>query len=157
MIFFSLPNQFSRFSIRDKSTKKIEGQPMSNKTVHVGGCLCGAIRFEASGQAQKPHTCSCKMCQRHSGSLTAVWVEFPKESVSWTGKGGMPTTYRSSDYSSRAFCSVCGSTLGAIDDAPTVALLIGAFDNTNRKELVPLTHSYRGGRPKWWAIDVKVE
>ena len=42
--------------------------------------------------------------------------------------GGAPAVYRSSDYSSRAFCPHCGSSLGAIDDAPTVALLIGAFD-----------------------------
>ncbi|MEW7008617.1 GFA family protein [Lentilitoribacter sp. EG35] len=128
---------------------------MVSKAVHVGGCLCGAIRFQAKGPALKPHTCSCKMCQRHSGSLTAVWVEFPKESVSWNGAGGMPTTYRSSEYSSRAFCPVCGSTLGAIDDEPTIALLVGTFDKTNNKELIPLAHSYKGRRPKWWHVDVQ--
>jgi hypothetical protein len=130
---------------------------MTPKETYVGGCLCGEIRFEAIGPALKPHTCSCEMCQRHSGSLTTVWVEFPKDSVSWTGHGGAPLTYRSSQYSQRAFCSVCGSTLGAIDDAPTVALVVGCFDKTNRKELIPLAHSYKGGRPKWWSIGVEGE
>ncbi|WP_298975982.1 GFA family protein [uncultured Roseobacter sp.] len=127
---------------------------MAKATVHLGGCLCGAIRFEARAPALKPHTCSCKICQRHSGALTAVWVEFPKEAVTWTGAGGLPATYRSSDYSSRAFCPTCGSTLGAIDDDPVVALLVGTFDKANRKDLMPLAHSYKGGRPKWWHIDV---
>lgn len=127
---------------------------MAKTTVHLGGCLCGAIRFEAQAPALKPHTCSCKICQRHSGALTAVWVEFPKDAVTWTGTGGLPATYRSSDYSSRAFCPTCGSTLGAIDDDPVVALLVGTFDKANRKDLMPLAHSYKGGRPKWWHIDV---
>lgn len=122
---------------------------------YVGGCLCGNIRFAATGPALKPHTCSCKMCQRHTGSLTAMWVEFPRDAVSWTGSGGEPAKFRSSDYSSRAFCQKCGSSLGAIDDAPTIALLLGGFDSNNRQELMPTYHSYVGGRPKWWKITVE--
>jgi hypothetical protein len=126
------------------------------KTVtYKGGCLCESVRFEATGPALKPHTCSCKMCQRHCGSLTTTWVEFPAASVVWTGEGGMPATYRSSDYSSRAFCPTCGSTLGAIDDAPTIALVLGAFDKADRPELAPKAHSFKGGRPKWWHVEVK--
>ncbi|MGL4490658.1 MAG: GFA family protein [Rhizobiaceae bacterium] len=128
----------------------------SSKKVWKGGCLCGNITFEATGTPGKPHTCSCKMCQRHTGSLTASWVEFPKEDLAWTGPGGAPATFRSSDNSSRAFCPKCGSSIGAIDDAPVVALLIGAFDKTASKELMPTYHSYRGGRPKWWHVDANV-
>lgn len=122
-------------------------------SVHEGGCLCGWVRFEATGPAEKPHTCSCKMCQRHTGALSAPWVEFPRGSVKWTGPGGKPATYRSSDFSSRAFCPKCGSSIGAIDDKPVVALLLGGFDKTNRKELMPTYHSYRGVRTKWWHIE----
>ena len=124
---------------------------------YQGGCLCGSIRFEATGPALKPHTCSCKMCQRHSGAFTLSWVEFPKEAVTWTGEGGEPTTYRSSDYSSRAFCPRCGSTLGAIDDNPVVALVLGAFDKPNGKELAPTGHSFKGGRPRWWHVEISSE
>jgi hypothetical protein len=122
---------------------------------YLGGCLCGHIRFEALGPAEKPHTCSCKMCQRHSGALTTTWVEFLKSSVKWVGPGGAPSTYRSSDYSSRSFCPKCGSTLGAIDDNPVVAMVLGVFDSANRKELRPTYHSYKGGRPKWWHVDTE--
>jgi hypothetical protein len=92
------------------------------------------------------------MCQRHSGALTTTWVEFPKSAVQWVGPGGAPSTYRSSDYSSRSFCAKCGSTLGAIDDNPVVAMVLGVFDSANRKELRPTYHSYKGGRPKWWHV-----
>jgi hypothetical protein len=123
------------------------------KKVYTGGCLCGAVRFEAEAPAAKPHTCSCKMCQQHSGALTVSWVEFPRSSVTWTK--GKPAKWRSSDYSSRAFCKTCGSTLGAIDDAPTVALVLGSFDKAGAKELAPQYHSFKGNRPRWWHVDIK--
>ncbi|MCA3559804.1 MAG: GFA family protein [Aestuariivirga sp.] len=113
---------------------------------YTGGCLCGHIRFAAEGPPLKPHTCSCTMCQRHSGALTLQWVEFPAEKVTWSTK---PSVWRSSDYSSRSFCPKCGSTLGAIDDKPVVALVLGSFDSANRKELAPEYHSYVGKRPAW--------
>jgi hypothetical protein len=92
------------------------------------------------------------MCQRHTGALTSAWVEFPSENVTWCGDGGRPQTFRSSDFSSRAFCGTCGSSIGAIDDKPVVALLVGTFDKTGAKELIPQYHSYRSGRPKWWSM-----
>jgi hypothetical protein len=94
------------------------------------------------------------MCQRHSGGLTLTWVEYPSDQVKWTGPGGAPSTYRSSDYSSRAFCPKCGSTLGAIDDAPVIALTTGAFDKPHLLPLKPTAHSFKGARPKWWHVAV---
>ncbi len=51
------------------------------------------------------------------------------------------------------FAKACGSTLGAIDDAPVVALLLGAFDNTETEQPVPKnihskTAAQRGGTLK---------
>lgn len=123
-------------------------------TVLTGGCLCGHVRFAAKGVPGWPHTCSCRMCQRHSGALTLAWVEYPREAVEWTGPGGAPSVWRSSPQSSRAFCPVCGSTLGGIDDKPVVALVVGAFDAPHRKALMPGSHSYRGQRPKWWHVEI---
>lgn len=124
-------------------------------TSHLeGGCLCGHIRFRTTGEPGFPHTCSCRMCQRHTGALTAAWVEFPAEAVAWTGPGGAPAVYRSSDRSSRAFCPRCGSSLGAVDDAPVIALLTGCFDKPQLKALKPASHSYRSARPRWWHPEV---
>jgi len=117
-----------------------------------GGCLCGQIRFRASGPADWPHTCSCSMCRRHSGALTLAWAEFPRARVEWTGPGGPPAVWRSSEKSSRAFCATCGSTIGAIDDADVVALVVGAFDKPGTKALMPEGHSHVSGRPKWWHV-----
>lgn len=123
---------------------------MKTPRSYDGGCLCGAIRFRASGTPGRPHTCSCAMCRRHSGALSVAWVEFPREAVAWIGPGGPPSTWRSSPGSSRAFCPRCGSTLGAIDDAPVVALVTGAFDKPHLKALAPTYHTFVSRRPRWW-------
>jgi hypothetical protein len=81
-----------------------------------------------------------------------MWVEFKQDQVHWNGPGGKPAIWRSSEWSSRAFCKVCGSTIGAIDDKPTIALAVGGFDAPNRKDLAPEFHSYVSKRPKWWAV-----
>lgn len=90
------------------------------------------------------------MCQRHSGAPTLTWVEVARDRIEWVGPGGAPAVWRSSEWSSRAFCPVCGSTIGAIDDAPTVGLVTGAFDRVNLRDLRPDYHSYVGSRPAWW-------
>ncbi len=130
---------------------------MAAASTWSGGCLCGAVRFEATGVPGNPHTCSCDMCRRHTGGLTAAWVEFAKDDVRWTGPGGAPALYRSSAGSSRAFCSACGSSLGAVDDAPVIALLVGTFDNPSAVELVPTAHSFEDDRPAWWRVRIAGE
>ncbi|MEG0277697.1 MAG: hypothetical protein RR510_00290 [Morganella sp. (in: enterobacteria)] len=53
----------------------------------TGGCLCGHIRYRAQ-HPRDPHTCSCTMCRKHTGALTALWVEFDSKNVTWNGGGG---------------------------------------------------------------------
>ncbi|HGM6821519.1 TPA: GFA family protein [Serratia marcescens] len=120
---------------------------------YSGGCLCGHIRFQAHGLPGNPHSCSCDFCRRHSGAPTLCWVEFPRQAIEWNGPGGMPALYRSSPYSSRAFCPRCGSTLGAIDDEPTVAQATGSFDRADLPELRPTSHAFADVCPEWWRID----
>ena len=48
--------------------------------VFSGGCLCGAVRFTAANGGNV-HTCSCDICQKHTGAQTVVWIEFPAENV----------------------------------------------------------------------------
>ena len=116
-----------------------------------GGCLCGHITFTATGVPLHPHSCACRMCQRNSGAPALVWVTYPADAVTWDGPGGAPQLWRSSPKSSRAFCPRCGSTLGAVDDAPTIGLVSGVFDRPNLACLAPVSHSYRTSRPRWWA------
>lgn len=53
-----------------------------SEALYQGGGLCGQVRFEAQGPAANPHTCSCTLCQRHSGALTLashVWTWYGQD------------------------------------------------------------------------------
>ena len=77
-----------------------------------GGCLCGAVTYEISGEPMFVGHCACENCQKATGGGHSSIAAFPEPAVtaqgaltSFEGKGdsGQPTTYQ--------FCPKCGSRL----------------------------------------------
>ena len=75
----------------------------------TGGCLCGAIRYEASEPPNKSGTCHCRICQQWTGSAFNAFTGFPRSALRFTS--GEPRIYRSSPIAERGFCPDCGSSL----------------------------------------------
>ena len=67
----------------------------------AGGCLCGAVRFEARGEPYRVGICHCMDCRKHSGSLFGAFAIFPAEAVTISGDAA--------SYRDRSFCPKCGS------------------------------------------------
>lgn len=50
---------------------------MSDKTLPItGGCLCGAVRFEATEPPSWVAHCHCRMCQKGYGHPSGIFVGF---------------------------------------------------------------------------------
>ncbi len=49
--------------------------------IRTGGCLCGAIRYESSGEPVFALQCHCRDCQRQSGSAYVAAVRVPTAAV----------------------------------------------------------------------------
>jgi hypothetical protein len=75
----------------------------------TGGCHCGAIRYEAEGEALTHALCHCTDCQRHAGAPMVGWTMYPLASVKVTK--GTPKVYESSQHGRRHFCAHCGTGL----------------------------------------------
>lgn len=73
----------------------------------TGKCLCGAVRYTAELSASELAACHCGMCRRWTGG---PFLSVGSSDVRWEGEDYI-TTYRSSSWAERGFCSVCGSTL----------------------------------------------
>lgn len=96
-------------------------------TIHHGGCLCGAIRYQVSGPALGTVACTCTQCQRQTGSPLPTFVRYPLDRFRLTG--GAPAAYRASDFATREFCAACGSPLfWRRDGGSHVSILLGSFD-----------------------------
>src|SRR3954466_5546180 len=50
-----------------------------------GGCLCGAVRFVASGEPTGVAWCHCQSCRRHSGAPVSVFVIFGRDALAARG------------------------------------------------------------------------
>ena len=80
--------------------------------VLTGGCLCGAVRYEAVGEPLYSGFCYCEDCRKASGAGAAPFMGYPKESFRLTGETKpMRKLLRSGRTSVRNFCPTCGSLL----------------------------------------------
>jgi len=50
---------------------------MSDSVAH-GGCQCGAIRYELSGEGLELYVCHCKECRKQSASAFGISVIVPR-------------------------------------------------------------------------------
>ena len=82
---------------------------MSDEQTHTGGCLCGAIRYQAVGEPTLRSMCMCRSCQRWSGAAAGMGIQFRSDAIQFTR--GSPKVYRSSAIFERSFCEACGSSV----------------------------------------------
>jgi hypothetical protein len=76
---------------------------------YTGGCLCGSVRYQASGALSNLCHCYCTSCRRAAGAAVVPWGTFAYERFRVTQ--GTLTEYRSSPPVLRGFCAACGSSL----------------------------------------------
>ncbi len=113
----------------------------------TGGCLCGAVRYEASKSPFWAGHCHCQNCRRHSGAAFATDVMFGSNELSWMDEE--PTYYKSSEVCERGFCPTCGSTVSAryFNEPDIVIIAAGTLDDANRIE--PKLHAFVSRRVDW--------
>jgi hypothetical protein len=120
---------------------------MTEKT-YTGGCACGAIRFEATGEPVAEQHCQCEHCKMRSGTGHSSYAVFAgADAVAMTGE---PQTWRVAGDSGNdkiyAFCPTCGTPIHVTFDAmPEVtAVHAGSLDDPARFDPSLVTYGSRG-------------
>lgn len=103
-----------------------------------GGCLCGAVRVEATGQPYRVGLCHCLDCRKHHGALFYAAAIFPEQAVTITGE--------TRAYRGRHFCPICGSSVFAQSN-DEVELHLGALDAPD--QFVPGYEGWTIRRESW--------
>jgi hypothetical protein len=96
-----------------------------------GGCLCGDVRYSASGEPAVTSICHCRDCQRRTGSAFVEVVAVPKEAFSVQGRlQTFTNTGDSGRKLDRKFCPRCGSAVFVeAEGFPGMALIMGGTLN----------------------------
>ena len=118
----------------------------------AGGCVCGAIRFETTGDAKKVIYCHCDYCRNQTGAPAVVFVVYDRGQVSFTK--GIRRIFESGPGAMRGFCDQCGTPLSWEGDAAgsqVVEFYVGVMDEPEK--FVPTLHASVKERLHWFDVN----
>ena len=121
---------------------------------NAGGCMCGAVRYEVSGEPFWVGHCHCESCRRHTGAPVVTFAGFKKDQAAFTK--GERQIYNSSPGVGRAFCGQCGTTLTweGKSNLPERGMIfefhISTLDNPNA--FIPTNHVFYEERIAWFDV-----
>jgi hypothetical protein len=119
-------------------------------TPYRGGCLCGAVRYEATGSARNLCYCHCESCRRAAGAASVPWATFERARFRITR--GELTEYRSSAPVLRGFCALCGGSLTYRNEARAAEIDVILVTLDEPAQLAPQMHVWVADKLPWVLI-----
>lgn len=124
---------------------------MAERTIHEGGCLCGAVRYRATSAPIDASHCHCAMCRRHGGTVFQTWVTFATDELAFVK--GAPKIYASSELAERGFCARCGTplTFRYLATPGRLSVSVGSLDRP--ESVTPTLHHWGDEEISWLRLD----
>jgi len=122
-------------------------------TTLSGGCLCGAVRYTASGEPQRFYHCHCSRCRKATGTGHASNL-FLQGTLAWDRGEERIRSFRPPDAErfTNTFCEVCGSRVPRfIEKLGMVFIPAGSLDD--EPDLQPQARIFLDSRSRWSCDD----
>ena len=122
-----------------------------------GGCLCGQVRYEVTGDPLAVVLCHCTNCQKQSGSAFSINMIGVSDQIKLQGK---LATYAdksdSGDPVNRNFCKTCGSPIYSeiLAQGNLIALKVGSLDDPH--DLEPQSQFWCISKQDWLSLDTEI-
>jgi len=116
----------------------------------TGGCLCGALRYQAQGEPTYAGYCCCADCRKASGSGFIPFMGFASADFSVSGE---TRQFRSpaarGGEAVRNFCPVCGGLVfgGVVGESESHTIYAGSLDDP--RWFKPTMAIFNSRRPAW--------
>ncbi len=120
---------------------------------YTGGCLCGALRYEAEGEPLFAGHCYCVDCQKASGSGFIPFMGFSASAVRFSGEARQFVSKAANgDDATRNSCPVCMSLVfgGAIGTSASFTIYAGSLDDPSAFH--PKVAIFARSRRHWAAL-----
>jgi hypothetical protein len=118
-----------------------------------GGCLCGALRYEAVGAPDSSGHCYCADCRKASGSGFIPFMGFAASALTFSGASqAFSSPAANGGEARRNFCPACGSLVfgGERGISDSFTIYAGSLDEPGRFQ--PTIAIFTQGRPEWAVI-----
>ena len=100
----------------------------------TGGCYCGALRYEVTGDPMFQGQCHCRECQYIAGGSPNMLMGCPEANLKYTQ--GEPKAFRRKDLESpvtREFCPDCGTHIVSKPPGmPAAIIKVGTLDDPSK-------------------------
>ena len=114
-----------------------------------GGCLCGAVAYEAEALSGPIGHCHCRTCQKAHSAAFATTARVRRADFRWTRGDEVRRAFESSPGKLRWFCGKCGSQLMAEwTNQDQVILRIGCVDE-GLGDAAPVGHIWVSHQASW--------
>jgi len=121
--------------------------------MRTGGCLCGAVRYEVTGELEPIQLCHCGQCRKAQGGPFGANIPVATAAFQLVQGEAALREYRASPGKRRVFCATCGGPIfSQRDEAPeALRLRAGTLDTT--AGLTIGCHIQVASKADWWEID----
>jgi hypothetical protein len=121
----------------------------------TGGCLCGQVTYELSGDLLATAVCHCDHCQRQSGAAFSVNLIVLESQMAVSGTLSTFEDRGENDdavYVHRRFCGQCGSPIlsALVEPAGVIAVKAGTLDD--RSDVTPNVEAWCDHKQPWVAL-----
>lgn len=117
---------------------------------YTGGCLCGAVRYEAKGEPLYAGLCYCADCRKASGSGFVPFMGFASSAVRFSGETRTFSSKAANGGDAvRNSCPICGSLVfgGVVGQDVQHTIYAGALDDPSAFR--PTIAIFTRDRPAW--------
>jgi len=114
-----------------------------------GSCLCGAVRYTVTGEAQRFYHCHCSRCRKATGTGHASNL-FLKGTLEWESGEELIKSFKvpGAERFTNIFCETCGGRVPRfIEKIGVVFIPAGSLDD--EPGLGPQAHIFRGSSAAW--------
>lgn len=128
---------------------------MSNSI--VGGCLCGAVRYQITAAPIITRLCWCRDCQYWAAGNATVNVCFPSDAITIDGElRDYSSIADSGNVMHRRFCPVCGTHMFSGSDARPHLIFVraGTLDDPNIAQ--PAANIWASSAPAWACMNESI-
>lgn len=122
---------------------------MSEVTLN-GSCLCGAVKYQVSGEPQRFYYCHCQRCRKASGSGHASNLFLTRATLAFEQGEALLKRYKVPEAQrfARQFCSTCGSAVARfVPELDAVLIPAGTLDEPT--PIMPQARIFWDSRAEW--------
>ena len=122
---------------------------------YTGGCSCGAIRYETSGEPIFQNHCQCIDCQKRSGTGHGSYMTFGRRAdMAITGEASIwRVPSASGNEKIHAFCPTCGTPVFLTSVAMPELIAVHAASLDDPGDFEPQVVTYTIGGHAWDTMD----